>query len=136
MSKQSFRITDPSLAGETRTKRCNRCKRQFFPDGPSPKCPECRDLPAPILKQPPFLTKRQLDLAARMILGASNKQIAFDLGLDEGTIKVYVSAMFKRIGVSNRAEFVSVVKCRLFCPRQQCVAEHATAEDPGNEPTI
>ena len=127
MSRHGYRIADPALLGVPRFKRCNRCKKRFQSDGPSPKCPACRDLGPPVHEPPPYLTKRQLELAARIILGASNKQIAFDLGLDDGTVKVYLHAMYRRVGVSNRAEFVSVVKCRWFCPRQRCVAEQKAA---------
>lgn len=38
--------------------------------------------------------------------GGSNRQIAEILGLSEGTVKIHVSAIFKALGVSNRAEAV------------------------------
>ena len=55
------------------------------------------------------LTERQQDVLRRAVSGKSNKAIARDLGLSEGTIKAHLSSIFRAIGVSNRTEAV----CRL-----------------------
>ncbi|HEV7373015.1 response regulator transcription factor, partial [Arenibaculum sp.] len=36
----------------------------------------------------------------------SNKQIAKDLGLSEGTVKIHVTAIFKALNVRNRTQAV------------------------------
>lgn len=36
--------------------------------------------------------------------GASNKQIAAELALSEGTVKVYLSRLYEKLGVSSRTQ--------------------------------
>ena len=38
--------------------------------------------------------------------GKSNKQIAYELGLSEGTVKIHVTAIFKSLNVKNRTQAV------------------------------
>ncbi len=52
------------------------------------------------------LTPRQLDVLGLLALGKSNKDIARELELAEGTVKVHISAIFKALNVSNRTEAV------------------------------
>ena len=52
------------------------------------------------------LTPRQLDVFKALRTGQSNKQIAFELGLSEGTVKIHMSAIFKFLGVNNRTQAV------------------------------
>jgi DNA-binding NarL/FixJ family response regulator len=49
------------------------------------------------------LTPRERDVLALIGAGLSNRQIARRLGLTEGTVKTYVSAVLARLGVRNRA---------------------------------
>jgi len=53
-----------------------------------------------------FLTQRQRDVLACLREGKSNKQIAYELGLSEGTVKIHVTAIFKSFGVKNRTQAV------------------------------
>jgi DNA-binding NarL/FixJ family response regulator len=53
-----------------------------------------------------MLTQRQLDVLRCLQEGKSNKQIAYDLGLSEGTVKIHVTAIFKSLGVKNRTQAV------------------------------
>lgn len=48
------------------------------------------------------LTPRQIDVLELIAKGLSNKQIAFELGLTEGTVKLYVTAILKSLNVYNR----------------------------------
>ena len=41
-----------------------------------------------------------------MSQGLLNKQIAFDLGVSEATIKAHVTAIMNKLGVSNRTQAV------------------------------
>lgn len=50
------------------------------------------------------LTRRQLDVLKLLVCGKSNKQIARDLNLSEGTVKTHCMAIFKGIGVTNRTQ--------------------------------
>lgn len=54
-------------------------------------------------KMPPKgLTERQIDIIKCIARGLSNKQIAYDLNLTEGTIKVHITVIFKILNVKNR----------------------------------
>lgn len=50
------------------------------------------------------LTPRQREVLARLRDGKSNKQIAHELGLTEGTVKVHVTAILRLLGVRNRTQ--------------------------------
>lgn len=52
------------------------------------------------------LTQRQREVLECLRLGKSNKQIAYELGLSEGTVKIHVTAIFKSLGVKNRTQAV------------------------------
>jgi DNA-binding NarL/FixJ family response regulator len=52
------------------------------------------------------LTPRQQDVLRLLAYGKSNKDIARELSLAEGTVKVHISAIFKALNVSNRTEAV------------------------------
>lgn len=52
------------------------------------------------------LTPRQLDVLRLLAHGKSNKDIARDLELAEGTVKVHISAIFKALNVRNRTQAV------------------------------
>lgn len=47
-----------------------------------------------------------LRIAQMVISGKSNKEIAHRLGMPEGTVKSRVHRLYKRLGVSSRAQFV------------------------------
>lgn len=50
------------------------------------------------------LTDRQAQVLALMIRGLPNREIARQLDLTEGTVKVHATAIFKTLGVNSRAE--------------------------------
>ncbi len=51
-----------------------------------------------------LLTQRQREVLERLREGKSNKQIAHELGLSEGTVKIHMTAIFKSLGVRNRTQ--------------------------------
>ena len=51
----------------------------------------------------PHLTPRQAQVLALLMEGLSNKAIARELGLGEGTVKVHMAALFRALGVTSRA---------------------------------
>lgn len=59
------------------------------------------------------LTPRQRDVLALLVEGKSNKEIARQLQLGEGTVKVHMAALLRSLGVQNRAA-AAVVGARLL----------------------
>lgn len=57
------------------------------------------------------LTARERDILPLLADGLTNKGIAQELGLTEGTVRIYVSAILAKLGVANRTE-ASVVAIR------------------------
>ena len=57
------------------------------------------------------LTSRQIDVVKAIGRGLSNKLIAYELGLTEGTVKIHVTVILKVLGVTNRtAAVIEAVK--------------------------
>ena len=50
----------------------------------------------------PELTERELDVLRGLSVGRTNKQIAEDLSLSPGTVRVHVSNILAKLGVENR----------------------------------
>lgn len=50
------------------------------------------------------LTKRESQLVALLSQGLKNKEIATSLQISEGTVKVYLSRLFQKVGVKDRFE--------------------------------
>jgi DNA-binding NarL/FixJ family response regulator len=49
------------------------------------------------------LTPRQKDVLEALVQGKPTKQIANDLGLSEGTVKIHLKALYKTLNVKNRS---------------------------------
>ena len=65
--------------------------------------PEARDISEPTLSGPlGRLTPRQRQVLSLLAEGKSNKEIAGELGLAAGTVKIHVSSIFKALNVNNR----------------------------------
>jgi two-component system, NarL family, nitrate/nitrite response regulator NarL len=52
------------------------------------------------------LTARELEVLARLADGLSNKAIAARLGISDETVKFHLSAIFGKLGASNRTDAV------------------------------
>ena len=52
------------------------------------------------------LTERELDVLQWLAQGLPNKQIALQLGISEHTVKFHSSAIYAKLGVTNRTEAV------------------------------
>lgn len=50
------------------------------------------------------LTSRELDVLRLIVKGMSNKEIACELGVAEGTIRIHVSNVLSKLGVSDRTQ--------------------------------
>ncbi len=55
-----------------------------------------------LLQRPPLLTRRQRQMASLVAQGLKNKEIASVAGLSEGTVKVYLSRIYQKLGVGDR----------------------------------
>ena len=61
---------------------------------------------AEILKRLAMVSAREFEVLCHVVTGRLNKQIAFDLGITEKTVKVHRSRVMQRIGVSSVAALV------------------------------
>lgn len=55
------------------------------------------------------LTDRQGQVLGLMVRGLSNRDIADQLGLSEGTVKIHATAVFKALGVNSRTQALVAV---------------------------
>lgn len=55
------------------------------------------------------LTDRQSQVLALMVRGLSNRDIADQLALSEGTVKIHATAVFRALGVSSRTQALVAV---------------------------
>lgn len=56
------------------------------------------------------LTKRQADVLRELAKGQSNKQIARNLNVTEGTVKIHLASIFRVLKVSSRTEALLVAQ--------------------------
>ena len=52
------------------------------------------------------LTARQMQVLQLIAQGLSNKQIAYEMGVSEATVKLHINALLRAIGVTNRTQAV------------------------------
>lgn len=50
------------------------------------------------------LTAREMEIVRHVAGGASNKRIAHQLSISEGTVKTHLYSIFKKVGVANRVQ--------------------------------
>jgi DNA-binding NarL/FixJ family response regulator len=50
------------------------------------------------------LTRREGELIDLLAQGLKNKELAYSLGISEGTVKVYLSRLYRKLGVADRFE--------------------------------
>ena len=66
----------------------------------------CRNPRADLQARIASLTPSQLRILEGLKVGRLNKQIAFDLGVTEATIKAHLTSVFRKLGVQNRTQAV------------------------------
>jgi DNA-binding NarL/FixJ family response regulator len=65
------------------------------------------------------LTRRQLEVLVLLSDGKTNRQIAEQLGLSEGTVKLHVAAVFKALKVHSRTQAV------MLATRMSLIPDHS-----------
>jgi DNA-binding CsgD family transcriptional regulator len=60
----------------------------------------------PTVGQPAHLSIRERQIVASAALGRSNKEIAYELGLADSTVRVFIARAAKKLGVNSRDEAV------------------------------
>jgi DNA-binding NarL/FixJ family response regulator len=51
-----------------------------------------------------LLTRREIQLVTMLSRGLKNKEISYELGITEGTVKVYLTHLFQKTGAKDRFE--------------------------------
>ncbi|MBU6251891.1 MAG: PAS domain-containing protein [Alphaproteobacteria bacterium] len=65
------------------------------------------------------LTPRQREVLEHMAMGKLNKQIAYDLGLSEQTVKMHRAALLDRLGAATTADAIRIaVEANISAPAQ------------------
>ncbi len=59
------------------------------------------------------LTGRQVAVLELLAAGKANKQIAYELGISEITVKTHVTAILRKLGVTNRGQAIVMFQRRL-----------------------
>ena len=67
----------------------------------------------------PELTERELEVLRRIVAGRSNKEIAADLSITEGTVKTHVNHILDKLGVHDRTQAVTTALKRGLVPMDQ-----------------
>jgi two-component system, NarL family, nitrate/nitrite response regulator NarL len=54
------------------------------------------------------LSQREFEVALLVAQGSSNKQVARELGVCEGTVKLHVRSIFRKVGASSRYSLIKL----------------------------
>jgi len=88
------------------SRSCARCGSRFNTFGREYICPECRK-PRACQRRPRErrqLSNREQQIVDLICRGKTNKEIAYELCLTEGTVKEYLHHIFRKLNVTNRTE--------------------------------
>jgi DNA-binding NarL/FixJ family response regulator len=64
------------------------------------------DQPTHMVRSDDLLTKRELEIVDLVCLGLRNRDIAERCGLAEGTVKIHLNSIFRKLGVASRSELI------------------------------
>jgi len=62
------------------------------------------------------MTPRETEIAEGVASGLQNKEIAERLGIADGTVRIHVHNIFKKLGIQNRVELANRVRERNSAP--------------------
>jgi DNA-binding NarL/FixJ family response regulator len=83
-----------------------------------------------LTSKPVRLTPRESQLVALLARGLKNKEIATELNISEGTVKVYLSKLFEKVGAKDRLELA------LFGLKNMSSLTPASREAPRSSLTV
>ncbi|EQB12814.1 response regulator transcription factor [Sphingobium lactosutens] len=72
--------------------------------------------PAPAAVTPPRLTPTQMKVMRCVHSGLLNKQIAYELGMAEATVKVHMTALMRKLNVRNRTQVAIIANSLAWLP--------------------
>lgn len=64
------------------------------------------DKPSRTVRSDDLLTKREMEIVDIVCLGLRNRQIADRCALTEGTVKIHLNSVYRKLGVASRAELI------------------------------
>ena len=64
-------------------------------------------------QSPNPLSRRELELVQLVMQGLRNKEVAFRLGITEGTVKIHLHRIYEKLGVSSRMDLANYVRKHL-----------------------
>ena len=64
------------------------------------------DKPTRTIRSDDLLTKREREIVDLVCLGLRNRQIADRCDLTEGTVKIHLNSIYRKLGVASRAELI------------------------------
>lgn len=71
------------------------------------------------------LTPQQYKVLFYLTEGWLNKQIAYDLHISEATVKAHITAIFRKLGVTNRTQVViQAQRLQLEAPADKTLVAH------------
>jgi DNA-binding NarL/FixJ family response regulator len=82
-------------------RNCFRCGKEFLRDGSHRICVSCG---TPKIEPNRTLTLREKQVIALVAKARQNKEIAYELRLSEGTVKQYLSRIFRKLETANRTQ--------------------------------
>ncbi len=77
----------------------------------------CSAAPAGAETELPDLTPREKEILCLLVEGQSNKVIARNLGISDGTVKLHVKAILRKLRVHSRVEAAVLAVERNLCRR-------------------
>jgi DNA-binding NarL/FixJ family response regulator len=107
LKKAKYNMSMTSLLPLPTLRTCSRCGQEFRGASGAYTCNGCRKSKGKL--KPDELRGKSLAAREKQIVGLirqakANKEIAYELHLAEGTVKVYISVIFKKLGIQNRTE--------------------------------
>ena len=64
------------------------------------------DTPARTIRSDDLLTKRELEIVDLVCMGLRNRDIAQRCDLAEGTVKIHLNSIFRKLGLASRSELI------------------------------
>ncbi len=75
----------------------------------APPIPDTTPIP-PVIKSIASLSPAQLQILMGLQRGLRNKEIAYEMGVTEKTVKAYTTTMFRKLGVNSRTQAILAVQ--------------------------